>query len=608
MKKVLFALFVTVSVLLTGCATLGQNGGSYRDNTLTDANRAPSKLTPPDLVSGNGSPVMDATYLSSQADYHFTMGETLSFEGQSARAIEEYKSTLIYDPKSVQVRMRLSAEYVHMGMMTEAVEQAETAVQMAPDNIDARMLLGGLYMNLKMFDQAKQQFEVILEKDPGHPEAAVYVGALMAEQQKYEESVKYFEILAKNPKFKEPEKAYFYIGRVRSEQGKGKLKEAKEAFTKALQKKSEYPEAAYQLAMLLRGEGKEKEMETVLRSYQEKFGPEREMARQLGRYYLEHEDFDRALEQLEVVDGFERDNLNIKIQIALILIEQKKYEDAAQRLEDVLHQAPDSDKVRYYLGAVYEEIGRPTLAIEHYSKITPGSTYFAEATIHTAHLYKTTGKLDVAVETMEKAIKAQDDVPQLYSYYATLLDEQREFKKAVKMLSAAVERFPTNTQLRFFFGTMEDRVGNSQETIVQMNKVLEQDKDHVQALNYLAYTYAETGNHLDQAAELASHALSLQPNDGYILDTMGWIRFKLGKLDEAIKFLELAVKARPDEAIIAEHLGDAYLRHQMWQKAQKSYQKAAQMESDLGRSQKIQEKIANIRSQSQQTGRSPASE
>ena len=88
------------------------------------------------------------------------------------------------------------------------------------------------------------------------------------------------------------------------------------------------------------------------------------MARQLSHYYLEKEDFDKALEQLEVVDSFERDNLNVKIQIALILIEQKKYEPAAQRLEDVLQLAPESDKVRYYLGAVYEEINRPDLAID----------------------------------------------------------------------------------------------------------------------------------------------------------------------------------------------------------------------------------------------------
>jgi tetratricopeptide (TPR) repeat protein len=359
--------------------------------------------------------------------------------------------------------------------------------------------------------------------------------------------------------------------------------------------------------MLLRAQNREKQMEVLLRAYQDKFGPEHEMARQLSHYYLEKEQFDKALEQLEAVDNFERDNLNIKIQIALILIEQKKYDQAAVRLEDVLQQAPESVKVRYYLGAVYEEINRPDLALVHYTSIPPASEYFPEAVVHSAHMIKVAGNLQRAIDLVDKAIKQQDDVPQLYAYYATLLDEAKQYKKAVSMLTGAVEKFPSNTQLRFFLGTMQDRMGNTKETIAEMSKVIEQDKDHVQALNYLAYTYAELGRNLDDATTMAQHALELQPNDAYIMDTIGWIHFKKGEVEEAIKFLEAAHKAKIDEAIIAEHLGDAYLRRQMWQKAQKMYQKAAELEHDVDHNKKIMEKLANLRLQNPNLSRSPAS-
>lgn len=608
MKNFQKALLVLVSVVSSACSLIGQKGGGYRDSALSNLNPAPKHLTPPDYSGEGRSPLLDETYLSSQADYHFTMGETLSFEGQGAKAVEEFKTTLIYDTKSVHVRMRLAAEYVRMGMITEAIEQGEIAVEMAPENIDAHMLLGGLYSGLKMFEPARAQFETVLKLQPDHPEAAIYMGALLAEEKKYDESVKYFEGLTKSNTFKETERAYYYIGRVRAEQGAAYYAEAQKSFSKALEIRPEYPEAVLALSMLLRTQGKEKEMETLLRTYQEKFGPEREMVRQLGHYYLEREDFEHALEQLETLDGFERDNLNLKIQIALLLIEQKRYEQAAQRLEDVLLQAPESDKVRYYLGAVYEELNHPDMAILHYKKITPGSTYFAESVIHTAHLLKKMNRASAALEAIEKGVKAQDDIPSLYAYWATLLDDQKKFQKGVEMLTVAVEKFPTNSQLRFFLGTMYDRIGKPSETIDQMNKVLEMDKDHVQALNYLAYTYAELGRNLDQAYELANRALILQPADGYILDTLGWIHFKRGENEAAIKFLEAAYKAKPDEAIIAEHLGDAYLRFQMWQKAQKMYQRAASMESDSRKHQKIREKIANLERQRQQPSRMPASQ
>ncbi|NJL23823.1 MAG: tetratricopeptide repeat protein [Calothrix sp. SM1_5_4] len=449
MKKLLYCQIVLCLALTSACTSIEQRGGHLHDSALSNINPAPARMSPPDY-NNSGPPVLDETYLGSQADFHFTMGETFSNEGQSARAVEEYKSTLIYDPKSIHVRRRLAQEYVRLGLITEAMEQAQVAVDMAPDDIESRMLLGGLYMGLKAYASARDQFEAILTKNPGHPEAAVYVGALLAEDRKYEESIKYFEALAKNKDFKETERAFYYIGRVRAEQGESHYGEAHKAFNKALVLKPEFPEAAVALASLLRAQSRLKEMETVLRSYQEKFGPEREMARRLGQYYLETEQFDRALDQLEILDGFERDNLNVKIQIALILIEQKSYEPAATRLEDVLQQAPDSDKVRYYLGAVYEEIKKPDLAIQHYGQIPAGSAYFKEAVIHQAHLLKNTRRLNKALEVVERALKAQDDLPELYAYYATLLDEQKDFKKAASMLSQAVTRFPANTQLRFF--------------------------------------------------------------------------------------------------------------------------------------------------------------
>ena len=591
----------------TACSTTGhQVGGALRDSTLSNLNPAPSLMTPPDY-SANKSPLLDDAYLSSQADYHFTMGETLSYEGQSNRAVEEYKLTLVYDPKSVHVRLRLAAEYVRMGMTTEAIEQGEIAVEMAPENISARMLLGGLYSGLKTFDPARKQFEAILDKEPGHPEAAIYLGALLAEERRYDDSIKYFESLAQNKAFADTERAYYYIGRVRSEQGAARFADAEKAFAKALQIKAEYPEATVALASLYRAQGKGEQMETLLKSYQEKFGPEREMARSLSHYYLDKEQFEKALDQLEILDGFERDNLNIKIQIALIMIEQKRYEQAAIRLEDVLQQAPESDKVRRYLGAVYEEIGKFELAMVHYKKIPAGSTYYPEAVVHIANMQKQSDRLEDAIITVEQALKQVDDAPELYAFLATLLDEAKAYKKAAVMLTAAVAKFPANTQLMFFLGTIHDRLGQPKETIAQMNKVIEQDKDHVQALNYLAYTYAEIGDNLEKASELAHRAMELQPNDGYILDTVGWIHFKKGETEEAIKYLEAAYKAKSDEAIIAEHLGDAYLRHQMWQKAQRMYQRAAKLEMDIQRQSKIVEKLANLEAQNQRPGRMPAS-
>lgn len=604
-KTILFL----AAISLSGCASFQQREGFafYKDSQLSNLNPAPESMSPP--VYGEGdNPQVDPVYMRSQADYHFTMGETYSLEGNPQKAIEEFKLVLVYDPNSARVHLKLATEYVRQGLLSEAIEQAEEALKLEDENVEARMLLGGLYSSLKMYDLAMQQYEKILKIDPDHTRAPIYKGAILAEQKKFDESIAVFEKLAKNPNNEEPEKAYFYIGRIRAEEGGDKaLTAAEKAYNKSISLKPEFLEAVLALAELYRTTGKEISGVKLLESYQDKFGPSQEVAQTLSRIYLQKEEFDKAFKQLEILDGFQGDNLNVKIQMALILIERERYSEAITRLEDILAISPELDKIRYYLGAVYEETQDWTRAIEHYSKIPPGSVYFPEAVIHSAFLHKQYGQVDRAMTVLSKAIEQRDDVPQFYSFYSSLLDDKKEYQKAVDLLAGAVERFPSNSQLHFFLGSMQDRLGNTDETIAQMRKVLELEEDHVQALNYLAYTYAELNQNLDEAETLVRRALSLKPDDAYVLDTMGWILFKRGDNEGAIKFLELAYKKQNQEAIIAEHLGDAYYRHQLVDKALKMYNIAVSLESDNSKASKIRDKIASIEQKMEDKLRTPAS-
>lgn len=176
------------------------------------------------------------------------------------------------------------------------------------------------------------------------------------------------------------------------------------------------------------------------------------------------------------------------------------------------------------------------------------------------------------------------------------------------MLDKAVRKFPTHTQLKFFLGSMYDRVGNREATIKSMKEVVDIDKDHVQALNFLAYIYAELSRSLPEAESLARRALHLSPNDGYILDTVGWVLFKRGKTKESIKYLEAAIKSKKDESIVAEHLGDAYYRFELVEKAKKMYIKAVMLTKDVGKKSKLREKIVAITQQRKnRKKRAPAS-
>src|SRR5690606_29794188 len=121
----------------------------------------------------------------------------------------------------------------------------------------------------------------------------------------------------------------------------------------------------------------------------------------------------------------------------------------------ILSRAPDSDKIRFFLGAVYEEVKNYNAAIEQFMLLAPNSSYYVEAVIHASYLYKLQSDYKNAISVMEKAIEIRPDAHQFYPLYASYLDDQREYDKAVKMLQAAVIKFPDSDQLHFFLGSLQ---------------------------------------------------------------------------------------------------------------------------------------------------------
>ncbi len=606
-----------VLLLVTGCASnqvasVNTRPEFFRESSSDITNRAPSSLSVPQEAATGVQ--IDALQIRTQADFHFTLAETHSLDGNSARAIEEYKLTLIYDPNSTMVRLRLAQEFVRQGLVTEAMEQAKLALETDPKLVEGHMLLGGLYSALRMYAEALESYRSVQKLEPENLEAPMFVGALYAEQKKYPEALAQFELLAKNKDNATPHLAWYYVGRIYLELARPDSKvKAEKAFNAAITAKPEFVDAVLALGQMYELGSRRHDAKTLYSRYQEQHGPDSSVAESLGKIYMEDEDWDHAFEQLEVVESRNGDDLNVKVRMAFIYIEKKRYQEAIVKLEDILARAPDSDKIRFYLGAVYEEIKEYKGAIAQFNLIQPGSSYHSEAVIHSAYLNKMLGDYEEAVRVVEKGIQDEPNHPQFYALYASFLDDMKKWDRGVTMLGNAILKFPENAQLYFFLGSMQDRLGKTDQTVKNMQRVLELESDHVQALNYLAYTFADKNLDLEEAERLARRALHLQPNDGYILDTLGWVLFKKGNTVEAVRILEAAYKVQPSESIIAEHLGDAYYKQQLPEKAKRMYQRAMEVETDQSNVKKIRTKLVSVEKQQEQIGlirrdRMPASE
>jgi len=588
------------SLIVMGCAHTGAHKDEklVRNSILTNMDRAPQSL----------DPKMDESQLKQQeADAHFTLGESYSFQGEPLKAIEEFKQTLLKDPDSVVVRLRLAGEYVRAGLMSEGIDAAESAVKMDPDNTEARMLLGGLYTGTKLYDSAVEQFERVYELDSSNEEAALFIGAVYAEKGDFEKADNHFYRVLKVPGFKSKAEAYYYLGKINHEKENGNPEVTLKNLRKAIALKPEYKDAVMALGQILVGMDRDKEAEKVLLSFQDENGPEPSTSRLLAKIYLKAKDFPKASEQLAILSKFEKDNISLKIQRALIHMELRQNDEAIALLEELLEQAPELDKARFYLGALYLDKEQMKKSIFHLEKIPPASTYYTDARVQISQIYKNQGDLGRAQKNLEEGIKNRPDLPEFVGALAIIYDTQKDYKKAEDLLKKSLPLFPESAQLRFYLGSVSDRLGKTEDSIQAFKDALEVDPDHVQSLNYLAYTYAELGKNLEEAMDMAEKALRLAPSDPFILDTVGWIHFRRGEYKEAQEFIEAAYRQKPDESVIVEHLGDVYVKTESWSRAEAMYRQAQLLESDAKKSKEIQDKIAAIKNQLQPEGRLPAS-
>jgi len=155
-----------------------------------------------------------------------------------------------------------------------------------------------------------------------------------------------------------------------------------------------------------------------------------------------------------------------------------------------------------------------------------------------AFIYKEQGKPDQALELLQKAIAANDASLELHLSLATLYDAINQSQKGLSHLLGVEGRFADEPRFQFRLGVLYDKVGKKAESIQRMKKVIELNPNDAQALNYLGYTFAEMGINLEEALGYTNRALAIRPDDGFFLDTLGWVYYQMKKYDEALRYLE----------------------------------------------------------------------
>jgi tetratricopeptide (TPR) repeat protein len=229
-----------------------------------------------------------------------------------------------------------------------------------------------------------------------------------------------------------------------------------------------------------------------------------------------------------------------------------------------LYLEPNHQMALLSLADLYEALKKPDLAIKIYDKIPQSSSLHRNAEIQIASDLDALERTDEAKKRLEKLLVDHPNDNESILALANILRGRKEFGECADIYSKALANIPNpekpNWVIFYFRGICYERSKQWPLAEADLKKALELFPDQPLVLNYLGYSWIDQGVKLDEGMNMIRRAVEQRPDDGYIVDSLGWANFRIGNYDEAVKDLERAVELKPEDPTINDHLGDAYWR------------------------------------------------
>ena len=230
-----------------------------------------------------------------------------------------------------------------------------------------------------------------------------------------------------------------------------------------------------------------------------------------------------------------------------------------------LYLAPNHSLALLSLADLYESVKKPAMAIKVYERVPAGSPLKRNAQIQLSTNLDAAERSDEAIKIL-KGVTAEDpkDIEAIMAL-GNVERGRKKFADCVQTYSQGIDALPqanekTSWVYYYYRGICEERSKQWSKAEADMRKALDLQPEQPHVLNYLGYSWIDQGINLDEGMKMIKRAVDQRPDDGYIVDSLGWAHYRIGNYDDAVKNLERAIDLKPEDPTINDHLGDAYWR------------------------------------------------
>lgn len=492
------------------------------------------------VVGKKANRLIDETYLKEQSSYHYLLAELSALNGNSNQSALHIKSAQLYDNKNLFLKVREVKLLLEQNNLYKGLDKLDTLLKVHLNEPILLELKAQVYEILKSYKSAEKIYKIMPKSD-----VVLLAQIRLAFLQKHFRKV---IALAKRVRFQQDtflSETRYYLGKAFEAQGQ--WKQAKKVYENSLSSQINVELfLLFAFADLYKKQKKvNKELQLLLK-YKEYVAESYLVEQRLFSIYVEREENIKALVHAESLLEEGVKDLSFQFQVSLLFVATKQYEKAIVLLEQIIAVDSKLDRIQFYLGLMYSQTKQIAKAKKAFANIVVQSAYYEEAIRANYYFLYQEKKWLLAEQLLKNAIapkainiKAKKNL----GYFLVLhYEDRKQFSKALSYAQDMINIFP----------------------------------NFVNAINYVAYKWITSGLHLKEAEILATKAHKLEPNNPFVMDTLGWLFFKKGEYKQAKNYLELAY-SKDRSLDVIEHLGDLYKHFNKLAKANRFYTQALRL-------------------------------
>ncbi|MFZ2451108.1 MAG: tetratricopeptide repeat protein [Methylovulum miyakonense] len=560
LKPIIRLPAVITLVLLYGCA------GSPEKPQQPDT--SPVSVKPAD-VKQKSKAKEAATSIDPDVLFMLLTAELAGQRGQYDIALEGYMEAAkrVHDPRFAERAAMIAMYLKDGGKLNEAVK---IWLRQDANNITARKFAA--LAALKAGDKAAAASHIgsLLKNDPAGFEKSVLELATVL--QKDNKATLIFDVLddvsSQNPG---QATVYFVQALLATQMNRPELAEAKVG--QALRIQPDWDRALMLQAQLAMYSGDFNKAKEVLKTAALRFPEDNKIKKLLAQVLIKAKAYDEAVGIYQAILKANPKENDSRMALGLVYLQKDNLDDAEDVFTQLLKEPEWQAQASYYLGKIAEQQNDVDGALVWYDKVTDERLVFEAGISAIGLLGKDKQFAQAEARLASLAKKYPKQKLRLLLVQSELLNQQQQYGKAFNILTNALTDLPDEKELLYARALMAEHIGKLDVLEADLKKIISKYPDNAEALNALGYTLADKTNRYQEAEGYLQRALKLNPDEAVILDSYGWLQFKLGNMAKALDYLERAY-AKQQENEIAAHLAEVLWAVNQKDKAKKIFKEA----------------------------------